>query len=436
MYRWVYQLTGTSHYLLWGRLVTFGFSAATVGLAYLIGYQVSRRRAIAAMGMVLMAFHQLIQETMGYATNNMMAMAFSLLGVSVFLASCSTQGVKPWGVLGSGVAIAIAIGAKLYYAAALPPFLLVASFYPGLGNLSQRFGRIIFPFLAGVMLALLPVGYYFVTDFSLFHFNNLGYHQTNTEWRRLSGHTIAMSLPSKLDYLRWILSFPSSIVLLIGIAASLLALGRKQCHSLESALTLLLVGFTSLAAITPTPLFIHYFAMPASFVILWLTCQLSQGYAMNRVLLILAAMAIALNSPLYFHALQKLPNRDNWRGVAIHQTAQKIRQSLGILNSKDKIATLSPIYALEANFPIYRELATGPFLYRVGDLLSASQRQQMIGTSPETLEQLFQDNPPVGILVGFGRDLDRALIEYAQKHQYCQLPQDFNGATLYVQPSK
>ena len=50
---------------------------------------------------------------------------------------------------------------------------------------------------------------------------------------------------------------------------------------------------------------------------------------------------------------------------------------IGKQNKHGKIATLSPLYAIEANLPIYHELATGPFLYRVGDLLRPEQRKQV-----------------------------------------------------------
>ncbi len=39
-----------------------------------------------------------------------------------------------------------------------------------------------------------------------------------------------------------------------------------------------------------------------------------------------------------------------------------------------KLATVSPVYAIESGLGIYPELSTGSFVLRIGDLLSEEQR--------------------------------------------------------------
>jgi hypothetical protein len=52
--------------------------------------------------------------------------------------------------------------------------------------------------------------------------------------------------------------------------------------------------------------------------------------------------------------------------------------------------------------------------------------------SPDTIEDLFDREPPRAILVGFEKGLDDPLERYAQSHNYQRVAKDFNGGILYV----
>jgi hypothetical protein len=99
-----------------------------------------------------------------------------------------------------------------------------------------------------------------------------------------------------------------------------------------------------------------------------------------------------------------------------------------------KIATLSPLFVIESNLPIYSELSTGPFLYRVGDLLTPEQRNRFVGTSPKSIGYLFAEDPPAAILIGFEGALDKPLVEYAIIHNYKKIDVIGFGGELYVRP--
>jgi hypothetical protein len=123
---------------------------------------------------------------------------------------------------------------------------------------------------------------------------------------------------------------------------------------------------------------------------------------------------------------------DTWVGVSIHRISEKIRENIGEIGNDGKVATLSPLFAVEAGLPIYKELATGPFLYRVGDLIPEDKMALTPGTSPERLHDLFEKDPPGAIFVGFEDYLDLPFIEYAEKNNYIKVEEDFNKDTLYV----
>ena len=145
------------------------------------------------------------------------------------------------------------------------------------------------------------------------------------------------------------------------------------------------------------------------------------------------------NDPfLLLKSVPSLIHKDKWSGLHVHDVAAKIRNALIInhIGPGGKVATLSPLYAIEANLPIYNELSTGPFLYRVGDLLTIEQRRHFVGSSPNSIGDLFAGDPPSAIVIGNDGQLDKPLVEYARNNNYREIfVAGFRGnGKLYVRP--
>jgi hypothetical protein len=68
--------------------------------------------------------------------------------------------------------------------------------------------------------------------------------------------------------------------------------------------------------------------------------------------------------------------------------------------AQPRVATLFPLYPLEAGLRIYPELATGGFAYRVAGLIENNQREKLATVAPEDIPDLFQDQVAVTILIG------------------------------------
>jgi len=125
---------------------------------------------------------------------------------------------------------------------------------------------------------------------------------------------------------------------------------------------------------------------------------------------------------------------DRWVGVRVHKSAVALRAVIPEDQRAHPVATLTPLFALEANLPIYRELATGPFAYRVGDFLSSEERLRYRTTSARSIAALLDRSPPSAIVVGFEGELDRALIDYAEERGYDKREGVIEGAAVYVRP--
>jgi hypothetical protein len=131
---------------------------------------------------------------------------------------------------------------------------------------------------------------------------------------------------------------------------------------------------------------------------------------------------------------------ENWFASQVERGAANIRRILEAREISGRVATLQPLWAIEAGLPVYEEFSTGPFMFSIGDRLSDRQRQLAIVTSPRYLEERFGKEPPAAILTGFyGRDLlweETALTRYARSHGY--LPagviSSWTRAQLFLRP--
>jgi hypothetical protein len=83
-----------------------------------------------------------------------------------------------------------------------------------------------------------------------------------------------------------------------------------------------------------------------------------------------------------------------------------------------KVLTLLPIYPLEGGLDVYREFATGQFVYRTGDLTEPSLLAKYRTTSPARIAAFLESDPPAAMLLGFEPDLEAPMAEFARRKGY------------------
>jgi hypothetical protein len=88
---------------------------------------------------------------------------------------------------------------------------------------------------------------------------------------------------------------------------------------------------------------------------------------------------------------------DKWIPMQVHRTATDIA---GNTKEPKLILTLAPLFALEGGCDIYPELSAGAFTYRIGDLMSETDRRITQTAGPEQIPQLVEQCPPAAIMVG------------------------------------
>ncbi len=454
-YALVYVLTGGGYFLLKAKLINWLWMLIGAWLIFGRTRRVTQDLLLALLILVLyFANYYLLRATIE-ASNYAMPLALSLGAYLLWLRGVEGRMNYSLAALLAGVALGGAVGAKLYYASLVLPFSLAALLYPRQLPLNKRVMQGLLPLTLGGLIALLPVGYYALRDWDSFVFNNLGYHTLNAQWQLQSGFT-DLTWAYKWDTARDLVGNPNFLILELWLAVALLLGWREKQRTLPSPGTFL-AGTTALVAVvtafSPAPLFPQYFAMPVPFLLLWMA-ELYGGlteqarWVLVRLAAVCALVGILFVLPRHTQALTRLfGGEDAWSGVVAVRESEQIRVAMEIqkihnvlhevksngvivdyrggprpeseiLPEAMRLATLSPVLALEAGIPFYPELATGSFLLRVGDLLASEERARYVATSPSTLAALLDATPPAAILIGDEGDEEIPLRQYAEEHGY------------------
>jgi hypothetical protein len=342
------------------------------------------------------------------------------------------------------------VGVRASSLTLLPAFLLALFWFPG----ETTWQRLIRPgllFLAGFIVALLPLLWIFLAAPQQFIFGNLGYAQLNATYRVMipvayDGNLPIygpMSLGEKLGFL-WneVIGQPVNLLLfacLVFFGWSVLAmhLGRKDEHSFQDMLVLAAAPLAAIGSFLPTPAWYQYFYAPLPFALLAIALGLAtltrgreQLWKWSSLLLVELVLIANLYMLPEYRRMSFLRYNDLWKPVAIHQLGVDIQEIIGI---DGRVLTLAPLYPLEGGLHIYAPLATGVFAYRTGSLLNEDQRQMLGILSAENIKPYMDEIPPDGILVGFDADLEQDIIDYALERGY--QPQPLNELlTLWVKP--
>ncbi len=450
LYAGIYRVLGiSSFYLLTGKLISFSFLMISAMTLFLVTRRVLDDVVAGLSVVLLFLLNRTILNVATEVSNYILPLSLSLLSFYVFTVSIESH-IKPLGIAFVGFCLAIAAGVKLTYAPIAIPFIaaaLVILFKRSNGITVRCWVLCIcLPLVAGAAIGLFPL-LFFLSDFDLFLFNNLGYHLTNTQRLLNAGFTERMSLYSKLVYAHHLFFRADNLPIVLAILLGLGFFDKNNRTTDETVcktqvglwLALLLVIVAIPTSFVPTPSYAQYFAMPESFFFILLVYSAGlmpekPWRLYRRLLLTLVVVSVAYDGQVLARDISRLPDRDAWVALHVHAISMNLRSLLPdrFSSTHGKIGTLSPLFAVEANLPVYSQLTTGPFLYSVGDLLTRGQRDRMVGTSPNTIANLFAKDPPTAIIVGFEGELDKPLRDFALCNNYSQVHVPGLRGILYV----
>jgi hypothetical protein len=450
VYRVAFAATATTRYLLTARVLTWLFWIAAGVLIYGVARVVAGDRSVALGAAGLFATNLFALRIVEESSNYVLPLTLSLAAFGGLLLARlpgrSRAGAAGLAFLG-GLLLAASVGAKLSYAAPALP-LLVASWVVPRRPARARAGRWTVPAatVAGFCAGLVPLALDLARAPARFLFNNLGYHTVNATLFQLQGSGEPLTLDAKLRWLvAQILGSPSSLLLLLlCLGAGSCAWARRRAgdgdlapgSTIRFAAVTLAAAFlaASAAALYPSPSWRQYLALPLPYAILLFCCLWRlAGPRAHGCLRALVWVAVVLSLPGngIARAIRHPAPVADWPPIGIHAEARRVSDLLRARGAPGRVATLRPLFAIEAGLEIYPELATGPFGYRMGDLLTADDRARFVLTSPETVAGLLDRDPPAALLVGFYPErLEGPLRRYAESRCYDRVDLA-GGAQLY-----
>lgn len=322
----------------------------------------------------------------------------------------------------------LAVGIKLYYLPVVLPCLFLAGFA---GRPTQSLAALTLG-AAGFAFALLPAAVLWCSMPTSFLFFNLEFHGLTTNAYRAVGTTAPISILQKMNYIRERLLADSgggftTLFLCWGtywMVRRGCGLSRGLVYSFAAVLCSITLGLS--VVVFMTPCWPQYLAlvMPYVFVAAILAlCYLPTDLAETRALLMTVAAFVsflAFLNPKDAAAL--LSPQRLWQPLVSRTQAAGIHDAVSQASVSGKLATLQPIFAIQAGMPFYSEFSAGPFVFAVADGLPEEKQKQFVSVGRDRLTRVLDADPPAAILAGFyaGDRMfdDSCLIAYAEQRGY------------------
>lgn len=346
-----------------------------------------------------------------------------------------------------GLIVGLAVGFKLTYVAIIPCFAWVVS-----AKRHKLDIHSLLLYLCGLGVSSIGVLYYLIADSERFLFNNYYYHLLKTDMVWKASNLLDLCLIS------------SNLSLAFALVVATKCYDKCKEPFVRGSNKTIRTLFVLLAFASFTVLCIgrtlHLETL--SMVTVWLTLFLATVTSRSRKITA-AILAIAMISSLlgiagtsffqlssksylapsgYIGSCIRLGRPAEWGGFKVHEmvrmihntiVAQKLTSDGEIrLELIEPVATLAPIYCIEAGLPYYRQLAAGVFLWDIAEQIPDVQLQNIGGVSPKGLAEFLRTKPPSAVLNGFIRPYDdNFAVDYALSRGFRRI-EIINGA-LYLQ---
>lgn len=442
---------------LFARLTSWALASGCIFLMYLLGLRLTARRLIAVGLAILFALSPFLMASFGSARNDIMPIFFGLLGVTLCLAGVSKERSESSLLFLSGIALALAVGTKL--SASFIPLIVTVYVALNLGGrpTAEHFKRRLLPLVLGGVVGALPILYYaaqapdnFLYDVFLFHLS-----EAPARWYRFLGRPETLEAGQVVHIVLSVMLQDSAMlaaggIILFGLAT---AIGGRLWRDLHTALktndgylvlALLIGGFVLSAQ--PTPHLVHYFMPVGPYLLLsgavflaWLVNRYQNRLAFFRLIAWTGALflAVGLLLPPQMRTLAQevagVGQSDLWVPSKVRSSALSIRQELAERDASGPIATLNPLYVIEAGLPLMPEFASSIFLYRTADHDNPDLILQLKGIAPSLLDRVLTANPPAAVLIGHEIEiLSQPLIAWAQAQNYREVASPGSGLRLFL----
>ena len=418
-------LGGAASPVLVFRWVIVAAWAVTLGLLTGFAWRRTGSPWVALLAGLLLIVNPLLTGQAGtLVTNNFLPVPFALAGLIVFLDEAGEGAPRWWRMALAGFLLAVAAGMKANYVLLIPPFAVAALMVPAAATLRERLVRVALPMLAGGVIGGLPTLWAAASDPAGFADHVFYYHRgPHLAWALAAHEQLVIDMRDRIALGLSLWGGGSTLLLAVAavaVACQLLARGWRPGWQAWLVVGLIVAGV--IVAFVPRPSFPQYFVPPLPFALVLLVLLAGAQASGERAALIplfagIALLALVIDAPRLVERLPMLVRPASWTGTGVHAISQQVAAAA----RGRPVATLSPLYVLDAGGKVYPELAAGPFVYRVADLIPPDHRKHWRLVSPATLAARLDAEPPGAVLVGTEGALDDGLRRYAAARGFRQV---------------
>lgn len=442
----LYKIFNTNYYLLVGRILSVFCDILIIVCILGIYRHIFKPFQITGIllglaGVVLYVFNLLVDYASGYAWNHDIVMSCVVLSFWLFISTDFKQKSRYWRIAVIGALLTFASCMRITTSLVCLLFLMMLLIQPA-ESLKQRF-RTTLPFLASMALVLVWPVWIIAHGPRAFFLNLVKIPMLYGQWLSEIGLVY-----NKIGLTFSCLKTPGYfilIILVIYLYVMILYLRRRfRILDIGNLLfpLLLVLAFFIIAFIPPTT-WRQYLAMPVPFLIISLALPLrylrhlpertgiNRHFKVASVFVALCALIAVNFNSVVFSRIPVVLVPEYWVPVEIHKISQDIAQRT---KEPKLILTLTPLFAIEGDCDIYTELSCGAIIYRIGDYMSASEREVTHTIGPNTLGRLLDKSPPSAVILGSEMEiLERPIYELVlgddwQKEEYA------NGLVAYFRP--
>lgn len=411
----LFRILNTTHFLLVARILSCLCDILVAVCVVGIYWRVFSSFPISAMllgtsAAVLYVFNPFVDYASGFAWNNDVVILCVVLSFWLFTSIDFKKKSKYWQIAVVAALLTLATCMRITVALVQLLFFAVLLTRPA-DSIKQKF-KTVLPFLiAAAVVAIWPVWTIALAPRAFF-LNLFRISILNSEWVRQTG-----MFHNKLYIIFLFLTRRGCFVLiLIAIYLCLTIAWKRRKLTISNPVNLLLAVllvfvFFIIALIMPA-VWRQHLAMPIPFIIISFAFPLlylrklnsdtspNRHFKLARALVVACAVAVVASYPLGLHRVPKLFDLQSWTPICLHRISEDIAEKT---KSPKLILTLAPLYALEGGCDIYTEFSSGPFVYRVADYLSASDRRLTHSVGPRNVKELIEKSPPSAVILGAER---------------------------------
>jgi hypothetical protein len=429
LYAALFRILNTNHYLLVGRMVSVVCDVLVmlciVGIyRRIFGKFADCGLLLGVASAILYVFNPLVDYANGYAWNHDVVILCVVLSFRLFISTDFKQKSRYWRIAVIGGLLTLATCMRI--TTALVQLLFFAALVSRPAESVKHRIKNALPFWIATAVVLIWPVWVIASSGQAFFLNLFWIPRLYGKWL----HEIGM-VHDKLGLTLSAFKTPGYLVLIL-IAVYLCVVmiwQRKKLAKINGRellfAALLVLAFFIIALIPPT-MWRQYLAMPVPFIIISFAYpllylkQLADKVKNNKqfkiacVVVAVCLVVAVFSYPIVVYRTIRLLVPESWTPIQLHEISQDIAEKT---QEPKKMLTLAPLFALEGGCDIYTELSCGSIIYRIGDRLSAWNRETTHTVGPKSLAKLLEKEPPSAVIINVEgmKFLEEDLIKTAVK---------------------